>query len=381
VVVELDRDPVTGKRRRKSAGGFARKKEAQGALAELIRLQQEGRSVEQTRQTVREYLDEWLLTIRPTVAPNTWTSYRKLATSYAMPRIGAILLKQLKPVDLNRLYGELLQSGGVKGRPLSPRTVRYVHTIIHRSLRDAVRWGKLPRNVAELADPPKKGSPPDKATWTVAQIHRFLEHVADDRLKALWLLLITTGMRRGEVLGLRWTDVDLDAGVLSVRQSLIVTVDSEVRFSEPKTTRSRRAIALDQGTVAALRSHRVAQLSEKDAWGSAWTDTGLVFTRKDGSPIRPDVLRQLFERQVRNSCLPRLTVHGLRHTHATVALKAGVHPKIVSERLGHSSVALTMDVYSHVLEGMQAAAASVIGSIVFQTDPGKKPIAPNEPAH
>jgi integrase len=367
VVVELDRDPITGKRHRVGGGGFARKKDAQAALAEVIRQQQEGEYVQPSRQTVAEHLGEWLPAIRATVAPKTWESYRQLVESYVIPRIGSLFLRRLTPGDLNRLYDELLANGRKRGGGLSRRTVRYVHAVMHRALKDAVRWGKLTRNVADLADPPRPRRV-DRPTWDAHQIRGFLEHVAEDRLWAAWVLMLSTGMRRGEVLGLRWQDVDLDTGSLSVRQTLI-NIDYEMRFSEPKTPRSRRAIALDRGTVKALREHRERQLEESRAWGPAWMDTGLVFTREDGLPIHPDRLKKLFERQVMSSGLPRVTLHGLRHSHASLALKAGIHPKIVSERLGHSSTALTMDVYSHVLDGMQQEAAGAIGALLFDAEP------------
>jgi integrase len=346
-----------------SGGGFAKKRDAQRALADVITRQSKGLLAQDSRQSVGDHMDEWLTAIRSTVRPKTWHSYGQLVRLHILPTLGSIPLRELRPMDLNLLYDRLLRHGGQKGKGLSTGTVRYVHAVIHRALRDAVRWEKIMRNVADLADPPRLTTPEMK-TWTGEQVRTFLDSVSDDRLQAAWLLMCTTGVRKGELLGLRWKDVDLEGARLAVRQTL-TSIGYGTEFAEPKTRRSRRQIALDRRTVAALREHRTRQNAERRAWGPAWTDTGLVFTREDGLPIHPDQFQQVFERLVRKAGVPRINLHGLRHTHATLALKAGVHPKIVSERLGHSSVAFTMDVYAHVVEGMQEQAADAIVALIF----------------
>ncbi len=176
-----------------------------------------GTYVPPSRRTLAEFVDEWLPAVRPQVRENTWQSYGDQLRWYVLPRLGGVRLNELGPADLNRLYGELLEGGRKRGGGLSPRTVRYVHTILHRALRDAARWGWVPRNVADLADPPRVPRA-EMAIWQPAQLRAFLTHVADDRLHAMWLLLATTGMRRGEVAGLAWSDVDFDDGRLTVRQ-------------------------------------------------------------------------------------------------------------------------------------------------------------------
>jgi integrase len=187
--------------------------------------------------------------------------------------------------------------------------------------------------------------------------------VGEERLYPLWVVLGSTGMRRGEALGARWQDVDLDAARWQVRRTL-VAIDHELRESTPKTDHGRRSVALDAGTVQILRDWRKRQLEERMAWGPAWTDTGRVFTREDGTDLHPERVSELFDRLVKRSKLPRLTVHGLRHTHATLALAAGVHPKVVQERLGHSSVAFTLDRYSHAIPAMQEDAAATVARLV-----------------
>lgn len=193
----------------------------------------------------------------------------------------------------------------------------------------------------------------------------FLEHVRDDRLYAAYVLAATTGMRRGEVLGLRWQDVDLDHGRVSVSQTLVVVSGYDVQYSEPKTAKGRRSIALDENTREALKEWRERQSVERALWGDAYTDADLVFARENGTPLHPDLFSDAFWRHVAEAKLPRIRFHDLRHTHATLALAAGVHPKVVSERLGHASVVITLDTYSHAIPAMQETAAELVASLVF----------------
>jgi integrase len=200
-------------------------------------------------------------------------------------------------------------------------------------------------------------------TWSADELRRFLEHVRADRLYAAWRLAATTGMRRGELLGLRWRDVDLDTARLSIVQTLIEGKEAP-RFSEPKTDHGRRSIALDAETVAALREHRKRQVEERLAWGPAYQDHGLVLSREDGSPIWPRTFSRGFGRHAEDAELPTIRLHDLRHTHATLALSAGIHPKVVSERLGHSTVSITLDTYSHAIPAMQEDAAAKVAALI-----------------
>lgn len=241
--------------------------------------------------------------------------------------------------------------------------MRCVHTIIKRALADAVRKGLLARNVAELADPPstKATKAPTMRTWTADEIAVFLTHVRDDRLYAGWLLVASTGARRGEVLGVRWRDLDLDTGRMAIVQTVIDGPDGP-RISTPKGGRGR-SIALDAATASALRAHRRAQAAERLAWGPAYEDHDLVIARENGTPVRPRSFSRAFERHLQAAGLPAIRLHDLRHSWATLALGAGVHPKIVSERLGHSSIAITLDTYSHVSAGMQEDAAATVAAL------------------
>ncbi|HEY3670029.1 MAG TPA: site-specific integrase [Acidimicrobiia bacterium] len=366
VVIDFGRD-AAGKRMRKWHSGFETRKEAERARTEILSRLDHGTYVEPDRRTLSDFLEhDWLPAIKARIRPSTWDSYARNVRLHVVPELGGEHLQSITPARLNRFYAEMLESGRIGSeRGLSPKTVRYVHGIIRKAFADAVRWNVVQRNVADLADPPKVGAAGrEMQTWTADELRTFLHHIEDQRLYAAYLLAATTGMRRGEVLGLRWQDVDLDLARLSVRQT-IVSVAYEIKFAEPKTTRSRRSIALDQRTVAVLRSWRKVQLEDRILLGDDYENSGLVFTREDGRFIHPDRFSQLFDKYVGSSGLPRIRLHDLRHTHASLALAAGVHPKVVSERLGHATVAFTLDVYSHAVPALQEDAADRVAALVF----------------
>ena len=359
------------RRRQKSKGGYRTKRDALSALNEAQGALQRGLYVEPSRLTLKTFLiDHWLPAIKSRLRKSTFEGYRSSIRSHVLPRLGEVLLQALSPDQLNAFYSELLEKGRRNGKGgLSPKTVHNVHVMLHKALHDAVRWNYLPRNVAQFADPPRQTSS-GKAmrAWSPGELRSFLQLVEKDPHFAAWVLAANTGMRRGEVLGLRWQDIDFDRRRLAIRQT-IISIDYQVEISEPKTARGRRSIALDSGTVTALRSHRVAQNQQKLKLGEAYQDFGLVFCREDGTPIHPDRFTQMFDKHVKESGLPRIRLHDLRHTHATLALAAGIHPKVVSERLGHSTVAFTMDVYSHAIPSMEAEAAETIANLVRGSGP------------
>jgi integrase len=301
-----------------------------------------------------------------------------LVEKVIVPRLGGVPLQRLTPTHLNGVYAELLRSGRASGKGgLSPKSVRHVHMVLRRSLADAVRWNRLQRNPADFADPPgKAASQPKMKTWTAEQLAAFLHHVREDRLYAAFLLAAMTGMRRGEVLGLRWGDVDLEAGRLSIMQTLIAP-DYRMQFSTPKTAAGSRSVALDPGTVAALREHAGNQAKERAMLGFV-EDSELVFTSLDGSPVHPHQFSQAFKQRAKEACLPQIRLHDLRHTYATLALQAGIHVKVVSERLGHASVGVTLDTYSHTIPAMQETAAALVATLVLGQEDA--PSALPEPA-
>lgn len=368
--VELDAGP-DGKRRQKSKGGFRTRKEAERAFAEFRDAVRNGAYVEPTKTTLGQFLvDEWLPSTRSTVRPGTYEHYSAEVRRYVVPRLGNVRLSAVTPAKLNALYGELLQlERRNASRPISPTTVRRVHNMLHKALSDAVRWGLLVTNPAERADPPRPATT-EMSIWTPEQLGGFLASVADDRLSPLWMLYATTGMRRGEALGLAWSSVDLAAGRLAVVRALTVT-NHKAAFSEPKTAKGRRLLPLDEHTVEALRAHRKRQLEERLFVGEAWQDTGLVFTRADGTALDPQTVSNRFQQLSAAAGLPRIRLHDVRHSYATAALAAGVATKVVSERLGHSDVMITLGTYQHVLPSMQEEAATLVANLILQQPPTK----------
>jgi integrase len=345
-------------RKQRAKSGYRTKSEAIEALNALQADVAKGTNVKPSKQTVAEFLrDEWLPWLASQVEPTTHTMYELHARRYLIPRLGGVRLQQLDAPQLNAVYGWQATELG-----LAASTIQKTQATAHRALRDALKWGRVPRNAADDADPPAV-STPEMTTWTGEQVRGFLASLEDDRLHALWHLLFMTGLRRGEALGLRWADVDLDGATLQVRQTLLETKGG-LGIGKPKTKRARRQVALDAGTVEALRSWAGIQTLERAAWDEAWVDTGLAFTREDGTALTPGQVSRQFDRRVRASGLPRIRLHDARHTHATLALQAGVHPKVVSERLGHASIAITLDTYSHAVPAMQAEAAEQIAAVV-----------------
>ena len=362
-MLDVGPDPVTGRRRQTSKGGYRTRKAAEAALRELSTAVDARRYVERSTTTVGDYLDEWLEVVQPRLRPTSWNSYRQ-AVAHIKGRIGAVPLQSLVPLEVENLYKELLATRGRQGRPLSPKTVRGVHVVLRKALADAERLGLVVRNAAAAAKPPVP-SKHEHTTWTAEQLARFLRSLEGERLSAAFVLLATTGMRRGEALGLRWSDVALEAARLSIVQT-ITTVRDKMVITPPKTARSRRLVSLDPETVAALRDHRRRQNEERLRVGEAWSGDGdFVFTNEIGEPVHPSALSRLFVSSARRAGLPTIRLHDLRHTYATVALGAGVHPKIVSERLGHATISVTLDLYSHVTPAIDAEAAALVASKIF----------------
>ena len=364
-VLPLERDPETGRKRQKWVGGFTTKRACEAALAEALGRVQAGTfAADSGRMTVAEYAKDWLAAIESSIRPTTFHSYSLVMNSYVVPRLGRLRLSGLTPAQLGRFYAELGTSGSKTGGSLSPPTVRYAHTVLGKALQDAVGWGIVEGYLfPDTYHLPRKATP-NMTVWSPAEARRFVELVRDDRLYAMWFLLLTTGMRRGEVVGLRWADIDLDGEVLSVSRA-IASVDGVAMETEPKTAKGRRAIALDPATVDALRRHRERQAAERDLVGDGWTASGAVFTYPDGRTLHPDHVMVTFRRLVTGAGLPLIRLHDLRHTAATLALAAGVHPKVVQERLGHSSIGITLDTYSHVVQGMQAEAAAKVAGLLL----------------
>ena len=359
VVIDLGRDG-TGRRVRKWHSGYRTKKEAERARTELLSQLDRGSYVPPTKLTLGTFLtQEWLPAKRATVKETTLASYEVHVEKHVVPRLGGVPLLGLAAAHLNAFYADLLLDGRRDGcGGLSPTTVRRIHATLHKALVDGVRWGRLPRNPADQADPPRAATT-EMSVWSPVQLRTFIDSVRADRLFAAWLLAATTGMRRGELLGLRWRDVDLDAETASVRQIRTIA-RYEVLTLTPKTDKGSRTIALDPQTVAVLRSYRVAQMEERLLVGPAYRDSGdLVFTREDGSPIHPERFSASFRQHCARSGLPVIRLHDVRHSYVTALLSEGVPLKVVSQRVGHASPMVTMTIYQHVLPGDDRVAAAI----------------------
>ena len=360
-------DQLTGRERRRWHPAGVDREDAEALATRLADEHTRGRGGHRHSLTLGIYLTQrWLPSKRLTLRPTTWDSYRRNVDLHVLPHLGRVPLRHLRPDHLERLYSNLVTTGRI-GRPggLDNKTVLEIHMVLRRALDDAVRRGMLLTNPAAVAHAPKRRPLASAASraWTAQQLRAFLDSAADHRLHAALWLSANTGMRRGEILGLRWGDVDLEAGRLSVSRSL-VSVGYEVHETRGKTRTARRTIDVDPSTVEVLRTWRSRRILESSSFDPGDAES-YVFARPDGTPIHPHLLSDAFKKLVKRSELPRIRLHDLRHTHATLLLKSGVPIKVVSERLGHATPGFTMATYQHVLPGMQAEAARIFGSSDF----------------
>jgi integrase len=358
--VELERDPVTDKRRRQTLTVRGTKKEAEAKLREVLHQLDTGSFVTPSKLTVADFLHQWLESYASSnCRQSTYDRYKGVIEDHLIPDLGALPLSSLKPAHLQEHYAKALKVGRKRNGQtagLSAWTVRKHHVVIREALSHAVKWGLVGRNVVLAVDPPKPPRPEAKALDSDAA-HRVLEVAQGTIWHPIFHLALYTGMRRGEILGLRWKDVDLTLSLLYITQTMQQLDDGRIVFEEPKTAKSRRAVALSPAAAIALRSHREMQEAEFMMVERPFTPDTLVFERADGTTPVPDSVTHAFTKYAKRAGVTGVHLHNLRHTHASLMLKAGVHPKIVSERLGHSSVAFTLDTYSHVAPGLQEAAA------------------------
>ena len=346
---------ATGRRRQISRQGFTTKRAAVAALNVALREMSASASGAGATDgiTLRDYLAEWLERQRPYLRESTLHSYR-IAVDRIVVRLGDKNLGSLTPTQVQGLQTDLLVAGGREGRPLAAKTVANTHVVLHKALADAVRLGLLDHNVVAAVDPPRAPRP-QLSVWTVDQLRDFLAVARSHRLSAAFVLLATTGMRRSEVLGLRWSDIDFDDRSLSIIRTLTVVAGRPI-VTAPKTAASRRLVYLDASTIVALQAHRGASASSRDDY---------VFRSTDGQPVNPASFSTTFDRLVARSGLPHIRLHDLRHTYATLALRLGTHPVLLSERLGHTSIAVTIDRYSHVIPSIDRAAADVVAQLIL----------------
>ncbi len=314
------------------------------------------------KASLGSYLEAWLDHARGRVRPKTWQGYEALVRLYARPALGELPLAELRPLHLQHLYAGLLSD---PGRPLSGGTVLNLHLVLTQALSQAVRWGYLASNPAAGAQPPRPRRA-EAAQIDAALSERILAAARGTRFECPAAIAISTGMRRGEILGLRWSDLDPDFSLAHVRRSLQPTRRGLV-FEQPKTKRSRRAVMLPAFLRPHLERQREDQQHRRSKLGAAWCETDLVIDRGDGAPLHPDTLSSRWGVFLSRAGLPHVRFHDLRHAHATLMLQQGVHPKVVSERLGHASVGITLDTYSHVLPAMQAEATRAFDELFSQS--------------
>ncbi|WP_172196664.1 tyrosine-type recombinase/integrase [Saccharibacillus qingshengii] len=354
--VEMGKHPETGKRRQKMKAGFATKKEAEQALAKTLTELGRGSYIEETTESVQDHFLNYLELKRPNVRPGTMKTYKWLVNYHIIPKLGQIPIAKLKPAHLVAMYERLRVEDG-----LSPQSVNHVHKVLHDALAIAVRHESLHRNVATLVKPPKIPKTKTKV-WTNEELSQFLSYAKPYRYYMIILLAAACGLRRGEALALRWIDVDLEAKTLTVRQSYTRGEHGHA-FHEPKTKAGIRTIAMPEIVVAAMKRQKALQAQDKLAAGPNYTDCGLVSQTKRGLPINPYYFEARWLDMLKKSGMPKIRFHDLRHTHASLLLKQNVHPKIVSERLGHSSVGITLDRYSHTY-GIDYKAAKEMDSLL-----------------
>ncbi len=358
VCLDIGTDPATGKRMRHFESVKGTKRAAQQQMHELLHTLEQGAYVRPSRLTVAQFLGEWLRDYaRPNTAPRTCERYEEIVKVHLIPALGSFPLLALQPRHIQKYYAQALETGRRDGKGgLSALTVHKHHRILYESLRYGVRQGILIRNPAEAVTPPH-GQSKKPVMVGVNRVHLILEAAKETPYYDLFFTLAYTGLRRGELLGLRWGDVDLEKSTLSVVQTLQQLRNGEYIFREPKSKRGRRQIALSPSLAVLFWEHQLKQEHTQKLLGKPLVPTDLVFSHPDGKPFRPNTVSRALQEIARSIGLRGMRLHDLRHAHATILLQQGVHPKIVQERLGHSTVATTLDIYSHVLPGLQEAAA------------------------
>jgi len=358
ITIDTGRDGATGKRLRHFEGIKGTKKDAQKRLHELLYSLEQGSYVKPNRLTVAQFLEDWLRDyVRTNTAPRTAERYEEIVSGHLIPALGSLPLLALRPEHIQRYYSKALESGRRDGKGgLSALAVHKHHRVLYEALKYGVKHGILVRNVAEAVDPPHPRSK-ELAVLGPNEVQLILEAAKETPYYVLFFTKAYTGLRRGELLGLRWGDIDLEKATLSVIQTLQQLRNGEYIFREPKSKRSRRQIALSPSLAIALWEYRLKQEQARRLLGKPLAPTDLVFSHPDGRPFRPNSVTRALQVIAESVGLKGVRLHDLRHAHATILLQQGVHPKIVQERLGHSSVATTLDIYSHVLPGLQEAAA------------------------
>jgi integrase len=357
-VVDIGKDPLTGKRRQKKKRGFETKKEAEKALATLLNELNEGTYIEPSKQLYIDYFNEWLISREHQLSIQTIKAYKSYLKTHISPALGHLQLSSLTPLHIQKFVA------GLRDKGLSETTVKRIFNVVNASLNSAVKMELLKKNPASSIEKPKWDSK-EITIWNLQQVTAFLKVAKSSHYYTAFLLAIMTGMRQGEILGLRWRDVDFKNECLYIRQTL--THDGKGFKEGAKSKAGNRSIGLDANTLSALKQQRKIVIANKLKYGSAYNDFDLVVCTSKGKPINPRNLLRTFDNLITKANLPKIRFHDLRHTHASLMLQQGENIKLISERLGHSSVKITLDIYSHVLPNMQKEASKRLASQLFNS--------------
>lgn len=348
IVISLGRG-LDGKPKQQWITVKGSKKDAEKKRTEILHQLDSGTFIKPGKITMSEYLERWLKDYaKPNLSPRSYERYSGIIYRHITSDIGNIALNALRPEHLQKHYTNMLNNG------LSVRTVKYHHAVIHKSLQTAMKWGLLSRNVSDNADIPRVHQK-EMQTWNKYEVNRFLEFAEGSPYYVLFHTALFTGMRRSELLGLKWQDVGIDQ--IYVSRSLHQLKDGTFIFTQPKSEKSRRTVALGPSSLLTLIEHKEKQKLIRISLGLLLDENDLVFGTPEGKPFRPNTITRSWSTIAKKAGLKVIRLHDARHTHASLMLKQGVHPKIVQERLGHSSIQITLDTYSHVAPGLQQAAA------------------------
>lgn len=357
-VIDIGKDPLTGKRKQKRRRGFETKKEAEKALAALLNEVNEGTYIEPSKQLYSDYLNKWLKGKEHSLSIQTLKLYKSYMKTHIVPALGHLKLSALNPLHIQEFVTELRNKG------LSQTTVKRIFNVVNASLNSAVKMELIKKNPASAIEKPKWDSK-EITIWNLQEVSSFLKVAKSSPYYIAFLLAIMTGMRQGEILALRWKDIDFENECLYVRQTL--THDGKEFKNGAKSKAGNRSIGLDTHTISVLKQQRKKVVANKLKYGIAYNDFDLVVCSSKGKPINPRNLLRTFNNLVTKANLPKIRFHDLRHTHASLMLQQGENIKLISERLGHSSVKITLDIYSHVLPNMQKDASNRLASQLFNS--------------
>lgn len=365
IIVEADIDPVTGKRKRVYKTIKGTKKQAEKVMVQMLSEMNQGIFIHESPKTVEQFLTEWLETyIRPTKSPTTTKRYVEQVEKYIIPSLGKKKLQDLKSMDIQKFYNALAEKSPLSDKPLSPKSIKNIHMNLLASLGQAVKMDLIKKNPAELVELPKTKKY-QAQVYDADEVQNLLESVMDTDMEVPIALLVGLGLRRGEVLALRWQDVDFERGKVHIRRNM-VKVGAEIIFKDPKTETSNREIEIPATLLKLLQRERKRYVANKLKMGIQFEDNDLIVCWDDGKLIKPDSLSQKFRRLTRDIGLKHIRLHDLRHTNATLMLTYGVNPKVAQQRLGHASISTTMDIYSHVTDKVEKEAADKLDKGIFE---------------